>query len=65
MHQNNTNYSSNARFELLELSGGPLGVKKVILLRHDFFLVESMWSFWQNTLYLSRVSGLGGHGPWF
>ena len=37
MHQNTTNYSSNARFELLELSGGPLGVKKVILLRHDFF----------------------------
>ena len=63
MHQNTTNYSSNARFELLELSGGPLGVKKVILLRHDFFLVESMWSFRQNTLYLSQVSGLGGHGP--
>ena len=24
-----------------------------------------MWSFWQNTLYLSQVSGLGGHGPSF
>ena len=29
----------------------------------DFFLVESMWSFRQNTLYLSQVSGFGGHGP--
>ena len=63
MHQNTTNYNSNAHFELLELSGGPLGVKKVIWLCKDFFLVESMWSFRQNTLYLSQVSGLGGHGP--
>ena len=38
-------------------------IQKVIWLRHDFFLVESMWSFRQNTLYLSQVSGLGGHGP--
>ena len=50
MHQNTTNYSSNARFELLELSGGPLGVKKVILLRHDFF-----WS---------KVCGLLGKTPY-
>ena len=63
MHQNTTNYYSNAHFELLELSGGaPRGQKSNIAVEH-FFLVESMWSFRQNTLYLSQVSGLGGHGP--
>ena len=46
----------------LNYLGGALGGQKVILLRPDFFLVGSIWSFRQNTLYLSQVSGLGGHG---
>ena len=40
-------------------------IQNVILLGPRFFLAESMWSFRQNTLYLSEESGLGGHGPWF
>ena len=30
-----------------------------------FFLGRNFPFFLQNTLYLSQVSGLGGHGPWF
>ena len=63
MHQNTTNYNYTTHFWLFILPGVPGGVKKVIWLCKDFFLVESMWSFRQNTLYLSQVSGLGGHGP--
>ena len=63
MHQNSPNYNSKSHFGQLELPGGALGGQKVILLRPDFFLVESIWSFRQNTLYLSQVSGLGGDEP--
>ena len=65
MHQNTPNYNSKTHFGLLGLPGGALGGQKVIWLGHDFFLVESIWSFRQNTLYLSQVSGLGGDGAWF
>ena len=49
----------------LDYPGGPQGGQKVIWWCKKFFLAESIWSFRQNTLYLSQVSGLGGHGPWF
>ena len=65
MHQNTSNYNSMAHFGLLGLPGGALGGQNVILLGPRFFLVESMWSFRQNILYLSQVSGLGGDGTWF
>ena len=65
MHQNTPNYNSKTHFGLLGLPGGALGGQKVILLGPRFFLVKSMWSFRQNILYLSQVSGLGGHGTWF
>ena len=65
MHQNTPNYNSKTHFGLLGLPGGALGGQKVILLGSRFFLVESIWSFRQNTSYLSQVSGLGGHGTWF
>ena len=65
MHQNTPNYNPKPHFGLLGLPGGASGGQKVIQLWNDFFLVESVWSFRQNILYLSQVSGLGGHGPWF
>ena len=65
MHQNTPNNNSKTHFGLLGLPGGALGGQKVILLGPRFFLVKSMWSFRQNILYLSQVSGLGGHGTWF
>ena len=65
MHQNTPHYNSKTHFGLLGLPGGALGGQKVILPKHDFFLVKSIWSFRQNTLYLSQVSGLGGNGAWF
>ena len=49
----------------LDYPGGPQGGQKVIWWCKKFFLAESIWSFRQNTLYLSQVSGLGGHEPWF
>ena len=49
----------------LDYPGGPRGGQKVIWWCKKFFLAESIWSFRQNTLYLSQVSGLGGHEPWF
>ena len=49
----------------LDYPGGPQGGQKVIWWCKNFFLAESIWSFRQNTLYLSQVSGLGGHEPWF
>ena len=49
----------------LDYPGGPQGGQKVIWWCKNFFLAESIWSFRQNTLYLSQVSGLGGDEPWF
>ena len=49
----------------LDYPGGPQGGQKVIWWCKKFFLAESIWSFRQNTLYLSQVSGLGGDEPWF
>ena len=65
MHQNTPNNSSKTHFGLLGLPGGPRGGQKVIWWCKKIFLAESIWSFRQNTLYLSQVSGLGGHEPWF
>ena len=49
----------------LDYPGGPQGGQKVIWWCKNFFLAKSIWSFRQNTLYLSQVSGLGGDEPWF
>ena len=49
----------------LDYPGGPQGGQKVIWWCKKFFLAESIWSFRQNALYLSQLSGLGGHEPWF
>ena len=51
MHQNIPKYNFMTHFGPLGLPGGASGGQKVIWPCRDFFLVESIWSFMQNTLY--------------